>query len=351
MSYVTGFNTQQTADLLALIADYNNGNLATLTAIQALIMQQSANFGAFASFVEVTVSDLAPATADIQRRGKISYNELTCAGAATSLDQISEGTTFEDGDIVIMKPATGKTITLNTLDTTIRLKDAGNYLAIIRAGGSWSILYSNPPQPVWIEAASESSMTILSTDTSITPESSLILLDVVTGGTAAAAVYEITAAGGTDGILSLYVDFNLIATGQYTSATTIDLLGAAVVAGALPGIPFSITYNAGTNRLTITDTINLGAAGNALVLGDAVSGGVTGTIITAFAGGVDGVEAAATIDTVGSVVSKRILRIFNANTANDTSKDVKANSPSENENPCCILSQKIHPIDGGRCCG
>lgn len=311
MSYFTGLNTQQSADLLAVLAEYNAGNIATTATIQAAIAQQSANFAAFPLFIEVEITSTAPATATIQRRGKLSYNELTFSGAATSLDLIAEGTTFEDGDIVIMKPKTGKTITLNTLDTTIRLSQAGHYLAIIRAGGAWSVLASNPTQPLFSGISATSTQVILVTDTSFTPESGAVILTCTDGGTAAHADYEIDGAAGTDGTLSLYVDFNLIATATYTAATTIDLLGAAVVAGALPDIPFSLSYNIGTNRITITDTANLGAAGNSLSLSDAYSGGASGFIFANFSGGVDGIEGNPIIDTIGAIAEGRQVNIFN----------------------------------------
>jgi len=138
------------------------------------------------------------------------------------------------------------------------------------------------------------------------------------------------AAAGAGGITYIYVEENgfasTIATHTYTSATTIGAIGLALEAEINAGTSYTAVWvGAGVNELTITDARNLVAAGNALVLDFLCQGGAGGAILSNFAGGVNGVETAATIDTINGAASCRRLTVFNNMAAETITLDSSGN--------------------------
>lgn len=310
-----GFDTFTSGQVTALeqvAALQASGQLVTNETVNSAVVAANASFAA--PYVITTLQLDSSGNANIVRNAKTQYIILDTFGSAATdtLEAINEANPWSDGDSVYLLVMTGKQITVALSAVAVTLREAGDFVKLVRIYGQWKLESVSP------NFASEGRGTVEAIAIPnaeihyFASNTSIASVTATTLGTPAAAVYEITAISGTGGQIFLYVDGVQI--GHGTDGSTIHNMGISLRDSVNAGTDFTASYNSGHNELTITDALNRGTLGNSFLLGSLEINGAAGIVTTQFTGGIAGTEAAAAINTINGLLAGQTKYIHNAMT-------------------------------------
>jgi len=320
----TDFTSGEVTALQQVAALQTSGQLVTNSTVNAAVVAANASFAA--PYVITTLELDASGNANIVRNAKTQYIILdTYASAATdTLSAIVEANTWDDGDSVYLLVMTGKQITVELSAVAVTLRDAGDFVKLVRIYGQWQ-LESVSPNHSGENAGTVENIQLTTGTTTFFSSTSIAAITGVGVGTPAAAVYTITGVSGSAGD-AIYLDVDGVQIAEGSDGSSIDNMGIDLAAKVNLGTDFTASYNSGTNELTVTDALNRGALGNSFLLGSLETNGAAGSVTTQFTGGVSGAEAAATVDTINGLLAGQTKYIHNANSVqNLTLTDVGGN--------------------------
>lgn len=317
-------------------ADYDAGKFITTDQLN-LAIQQAAN--SLASAPSWQTSTIAAGTASIERRGKFTYAQIETEGliAADDLTALSSASPFNDGDFLILRPASiGHVVNVILSGVTngqAKLSTPQDGLFLIYAQG-WREIGRWPNQVASTKPLETDSQVI--TTNAINYTASVIRVRALSGEVLADATVTITAAGATSGSILLYADDGsgvntLIGQASYASSTTPSAI-ATQLRDNVDDLGIYGTANLSGASFDVVAPVGTGVGGNSHSLSATVSGGLTATV-GAFFGGSNGVEAADTLNSIIGEQEGSYLILHNANTAESitlgTSGNIGALSPIE----------------------
>jgi hypothetical protein len=315
MPFAEFTNAEQVA-LRAVAVLYTTNQLLTQAQLAAQLQAANASWTANYQVVELALD--ASGNANVVRTAKINFIRLAPYNSASSdtFAGIVEANAFSDGDVIYFSVKENRLIDVELPNASLKMWAAGNYLKMVRVYGVWQVEVAAP----WNQAersATVENIQLLAADTEFLSTTTKVVITAKGAGTPASAVYEITAIATTGDRIELYVDGILIAIG--VDDTSIDAMGAdlANYMNTIPDPPFTASYNAPTNELTISDARNLGATANSFLLSSIELNGAAGTVISQFAGGVDGADSNVTIDTINGLTEGKTLEVHNGMSANN----------------------------------
>jgi len=261
----TDFTSGEVTALQQVAALQTSGQLVTNATVNAAVVAANASFAA--PFVITTLVLDSSGNANIVRSAKFNHYILdTYASAASdTFSAIVEANTWSDGDVVYFHVMTGKTIEVSLSVVAVALRNAGDFVKLVRIYGEWQ-LESVSPNHQAESVGTVENIQITTGTTTFFSSTSIVVITGVGVGTPAAAVYTITGVSGSAGD-AIYLDVDGVQIAEGSDGSSIDAMGTDLETKINLGTDFTAVYNAGTNELTITDALNRGTLGNTFLLG------------------------------------------------------------------------------------
>jgi len=264
-------------------------------AIRALI-------GEFKAAPSWQQAEIASGAIAIERRAIITFVEVDTEGLAATSDLSKINGAFDDGDMIVLR-ATSIARQVRVLDGSLQVNqglfvmdDFGDTIAFIRYGGSYYEIFRHPWNIAELQTYTQEEVVIISQAVTVTKP--IVAAAYYTGETI--AMGGVTIDTGGIGSVSVFSDEGqgafLIGSASFAIPTTpADIADALQLTWPVGG--YSATILGDPATVVISAPVGRGAAANFYLLTSTVTGAIT-TTVTPFAGGADGAETNAKLDTI-----------------------------------------------------